>query len=344
MAAVTFTAAAEEITDEGTSAVNPEDFLDWNKFVNNTYTSGVNGNLLPAYEYEKEEIAEPLYNYTFNFDKYFMSHNLYEILKLGENGGNSSFTYILDQGCKNQYIRIKKLENGSYVTVHNYEISSLYNGKSVYIEDIKCVIYAYDSVDGYICVNISIYDPENEPQFSAVYDVSTHRIRVSASFYKWNNDLINLALVRKDNNASIGYIDQMKSDNESVIFDFKFIYDPEDYIVVLNCEGKRYEYGLIDVVNSGQISEASLSITQDNSVVNASLQANDVFYSVNDSSFIIVAFYNADGNLISCEIAKCWQSNFNVKIPSGSAKAKTFAFESLENITPQTTSAEESLK
>lgn len=338
MSAAVFTAAAEE-----SSAIDPDDFLDWNKAGDPALTTYVTGNITSPYEYEESVITSALYDYTFNFDKYYMSHNLYEILKLGENGGNASFTYILDSRCRDYTVSIKKLESGSYTTVTKFIISSLYDGVSINVEGKKCVLYAYDSSDGYVCVNLSLYDPETEPEFNAEYDSSTHRIKVSATLDKWYDSLVNLALVRKDNDTAIGYIDQTSAVNGNVDFDFKFIYDPADYIVVLNCEGRRYEYGLIDIVDSGQTQEAALAVTADGGTLNASLEANDVFYSVNDTSFIVVAFYGAGGNLISCSVARCWQNSFNVEIPSGTAKAKTFAFESLENITPQAKSAEKLL-
>lgn len=266
--------------------------------------------------------------------------NLYALeSRLEEGESEASAEILLSSSFKNESVFLKKYSGSDSTTVATFKISDLYERKTVAVENRWLKLRAYDETDGGVCLNICLsankisYDETN---YSAVYDSSTRLVTVSGSNSEWSGTYINLALVGAENSLEIGYIEQIYVEDGGFETSFKFTKNIADFKLLINDGENRYKTDRVLSEESGTKPEAVLSISLLNGqTVKAAINANQAFYGINDSSFLIVAFYDQNKALTGIKKSNCWDSEMEASVPQNAAFAKAFVFESLKNPVPQ---------
>ena len=320
------------------AADGEQGLINWDK-VTGEKIIHVNDGILPA-EQSETQSRPPFGDYTLEIEDYAVKVNLYDMERFSSGKHSADTTFMLPDEYVNKFVIIRK----GNTKAGEYRISDIVEeADSFEAEGRVCRIFA-ERRGGVLNLTFSII-LDDTPTIGAKYDKDTRFVEISASRRSWDDGIpVNIALVKKADTASIGYITQAEVQASSVITEFKFIGSISEYVAVVNDGKEKFVCTDIEQYSSGEKAKAELSIDCNANSVRAELNANRAFYGINNSSYIIIAFYRDDDVLLDVKIAKCWQKDLTAEIPQGAYLVKAFAFDSLETIQPQTTEAQKLLE
>lgn len=273
----------------------------------------------------------PFSEYIFEPEGASMNVNLGVLEKLTDERKAADMTFVMEKSYRDKFAVVKRGDK----EVGRYRISDLFRrSDSFEAEGRLCRIYAEED-ERYVRLKISVIT-EDDAEIGARYDTDERYMYISATRPSQYDGQVTVALVRKDDPTSIGYIAQVDAKDGKVETAFKFTRDTDDYRVVVNDGNMQSICDDIEVFASGSKAEASLLLTEENGIASASLEANNAFWGATDVSYIILAFYSESGELIKCSIEKIRCRKLSAEIPKDTKYIKGFAIESYSTLVPQT--------